>query len=123
MINNYPAASDIVNASATSTTAGLVTVPAGRWLTANIVLSGNIVGAGPATPRVTYTVPGGSGGAPGTGAVLHQLSLGGVVGVASQDSATMEIDVYGGSSGAGCTLDFNTGGASNASVVINGFLI
>lgn len=122
MINATPSSGDIVNASVTATTSGVVTVPGTRWLTANICISATLTGLGTATPRVTYTVPGGtSNAAPANGSVLHGLSVASVVGVSAQDSETMEVLVYGGDNG--CTLDFNLGGASNARCTINGFLL
>lgn len=122
MISALPASSDIINGSATATTTGIVTVPGGRWFTADISISGTLTGAGTATPHVTYVVPGGTSGAgPANGSVLHRLSIGSVLGVSTQDSNTTEILVYGGDNG--CTLDFNSGGATDVSVTINGFLV
>lgn len=122
MINVFPHASDIINASATTTSTGIVTIPGGRWLTADIFISATFTGVGAANPKVTYTVPGGTtGAAPATGSILHQLSLTSLVGVAAVDSGMTEIIVYGGTNG--CTIDFNIGGSSSASVTINGFLI
>src|SRR5690349_18106195 len=122
MINLFPPASDLVNASATANTTSIVTIPGGRWFTADIQLSCSHTIAGTATPRVTYTVPGGtSGAAPANGSVLSRLSVTGLALSTVTDSNTTEILVYGGDNG--CTLDFNTGGASSASVTINGFLI
>lgn len=122
MIVAAPPASDIVNASATATTAGIVTVPGGRWLTANVQLSASHTVAGTAIPRVTYVVPGGtSGAAPANGSTLARLSITSLALTAICDSDTTEILVWGGDNG--CTLDFNTGGASSASVTVNGFLL
>jgi hypothetical protein len=122
MINVFPVSTDIIAASATATTAGIVTVPGGRWMTANIVLSGVISGVGTATPNVTYDVPGGtSGAAPANGTVLHEIVMGGLLGVINGTSCEHEIIVYGGNNG--CTLNFNLGGATSAICVINGFLI
>jgi hypothetical protein len=122
MIVAAPPASDIVNASATATTAGIVTVPGGRWLTANVQLSASHTVAGTAIPRVTYVVPGGtSGAAPANGSTLACLSITSLTLTTICDSDTTEILVWGGDNG--CTLDFNTGGASSASVTVNGFLL
>jgi len=122
MIVAAPPASDIVNASATATAAGIVTVPGGRWLTANVQLSASHTVAGTAIPRVTYVVPGGtSGAAPANGSTLARLSITGLALTTICDSDATEILVWGGDNG--CTLDFNTGGASSASVTINGFLL
>lgn len=122
MIVAGPPASDIINASATANTTGIVTVPGGRWLSADVQLSASHTVAGTAVPRVTYVVPGGtSDAAPANGSVLARLSITGLALTTICDSDTTEILVWGGDNG--CTLDFNTGGASSASVTINGFLL
>lgn len=122
MLGFAPAAADIVNAAATATTSSLVSVPGGKVLSAVVVISGSQSGLGTATPRLVYTVPGGtSGAAPGNGSILHRLSIGSVVGVSTQDSSMTEIVVHGGDNG--CTIDFNSGGAANVSVVISGILL
>lgn len=125
MIIAYPSPSDIVNANGTSTATGIITVPAGRWLTANVQISAHLTGVGPATPRVIYTVPGGAtNAAPPNASVVAELHLGGTLGVSVQDSNTTDILVYGGDAGGpSCTLDFNSGSATGVSYTISGFLI
>lgn len=119
MILATPAAADIINASATATTAGIVTVPGGRWFTANIQLSATISVAGNSSPTVTYVVPGGTtGAAPANGSVLAQVNVSGSTSAATD---TTEINVYGGNNG--CTLNFTAGAAGVSSVTINGMLI
>ncbi len=122
MILATPPNVDIVNYSGTASATGVVTVPGGRWLTANIQLSCSHTVAGTATPNVTYAVPSGTAGAaPTNGSTLARLSVTGLALTTITDSDTTEILVWGGDNG--CTLNFNTGGASSASVTINGFLI
>lgn len=122
MILASPPSVDIVNYSGTTTATGVVFIPGNRWLTADIQLSCSHTIAGTATPRVTYVIPGGtSGAAPASGSVLARLSVTGLALTTITDSNTTSILVYGGDNG--CTLDFNTGSASSASVTINGFLI
>lgn len=122
MILVAPPASDILCASAVATTAGIVSIPGGRWYTANVQIAASVALAATGTPRITYTVPGGtSGAAPANATVLARLSITGLALTTVSNSSTTEILVYGGDNG--CTLDFNTGGASSASVTINGFLI
>lgn len=122
MISAVPAASDIINASATATTAGIVTVPGGRWLTADVQLSAAVAVAGTATPSVTYVVPGGTtGAAPANGSVLARISSSGLLASASSVANTTEILVYGGDNG--CTINFTAGAAGVSSVTINGFLL
>lgn len=113
---------DIVNASATATTASIVTVPGGRWLTADVQLSASVAVAGTSSPSVTYVVPGGtSGAAPANGAVLARVTAAGLLAAASATTSMTEIYVYGGDNG--CTINFTAGAAGSSSVVINGFLI
>ena len=123
MINLFPHASDIINASSTSTSTGIVTVPGGRWFTADIQLSASVAALGATcTPVVTYHVPAGTSGAgPANGSVLARISVTGLLATSNSDSNMTEILVYGGDNG--CTLDFTAGAAGTSSVVINGFLI
>jgi hypothetical protein len=124
MIQVIPPASDIVNASATATTTGMVTVPAGRWLSADIQLSSSISVAGTSTPHLIYTIPGGvTNAAPASGSVLSRITLTGLSLTTVTDSNTTEILVYGGDTGGGCTLDFTAGASGTSSITINGFLI
>ena len=119
MISNTPSGSEILNGSATATTSALVSVPAGKWFTANIQLSAVQSGVGTAAPNVTWTATG-SGYGPTSGSVLSRLEVGGLLGIISSDSDTMEVLVYGGDTGG--QLNFNASGTTS-SCVINGFLI
>jgi hypothetical protein len=122
MIQVIPPAEDIINASATATTAGIVTVPGGRWLTANIQLSASVSALGNSNPTVTYVIPGGtSDAAPANGSVLARINVTGLSLTVVSDSDTTEILVYGGDNG--CTLNFTAGASGTSSVTINGFLI
>ena len=122
MINALPAASDIINASATATTTGIVTVPGGRVFTATVQLAASVSAAGTSVPTLTYVVPGGtSGAAPANGSILARLTLTGLNLTTVNDSDSTEILVYGGDNG--CTLNFTAGASGSSSIVINGFLI
>jgi len=122
MIQVNPSPSDIINASATSTTSGIITVPGGRWLSADVQLSASIALAGTAAPELTYHIPGGtSGAAPADGSVLARITLTGLALTTVSDSNTTEIFVYGGDNG--CTLNFTAGATGSSSITINGFLI
>lgn len=122
MIQALPPAADIVNASATSTTVGLVSVPGGRWLTADVQLAASVAVAGNSVPTLTFQVPGGtSGAAPAGGSVLARLTLVGLALTTVTESSTVSIHVYGGDNG--CTLDFTAGANGSSSCVINGFLL
>lgn len=122
MIQALPPASDIVNGSATSTTAGFVSIPGGRWLTASVQLAASVSAAGSSVPTVTFQVTGGtSGAAPADNSVLARLSLTGLSLTTVADSCSTEILVYGGDNG--CTLDFTAGATGSSSVTVNGFLL
>ena len=122
MIQSVPAAADIINASATATTTGIVTVPGGRWLTADVQLSTAVTVAGTSTPTVTYVVPGGTtGAAPANASVLARVTITGLALTEVAVANTTEIMVYGGDNG--CTLNFTAGAAGSSSVTINGFLL
>lgn len=119
MIANTPSGSEILNGSATATASGVITVPSGRWFTGNIQLSAVQSGLGTAAPNVTWTATG-SGFGPPNNSTICRLEVGGLLGVISSDSDTMEVLVYGGDSGG--QFNFNASG-STSSCVINGFLI
>lgn len=122
MILAAPTPSDIIGVSATATTTGIVTVPGGRWLTANIQLSASVSVLGNSNPTVSYVVPGGTtGAAPANGTVLARVNVTGLALTTVNETDTTEILVYGGDNG--CTLNFTAGAAGTSSVTINGFLI
>jgi hypothetical protein len=127
MILATPPAVDVLNASATATTAGLITVPLGRWFTGNVQLSTSVSVAGTSAPHVNYTVTGGTtGAAPATGSTLSRLTVTGLALTTVTSADTNEIFVYGGDpagGGTGCTIDFTAGATGSSSVTINGFLI
>lgn len=127
MILAAPTPSDCLNASATATTAGMITVPLGRWFTGNIQLSTSVAVAGTSVPHVNYTIQAGTTGAfPATGSILARLTVTGLALTTVTDSDTTEVLVYGGDpngGGTGCTLDFTAGASGSSSVTINGFLI
>jgi hypothetical protein len=119
MIVQTPGSSDIVNASATASNSTLVSVPAGRWFTADVQLSAVQTNAGTAAPSVTWTASG-SDFAPASGSTLARIEIGGLLGLTNSDSNTTEIFVYGGDSGG--VIGFNASGTVS-SCVINGILI
>lgn len=109
---------DFINGSATAT-GTVATIPADRYFSVSIQLSGSQSGAGTATPHVTYNTSGGTAFSPASGSVVAQLSITGLLGVVQGGHSTIDFSGYSGDNGA--TLVFNTGGAT-ASCVINGFL-
>lgn len=106
-----------VNGSRT-TTGTIVTLPANKYFSFDIQLSGAQSGAGTATPTVTFnsTSTGGTF-SPASGSVVSRLQVVGLLGVTSSDSSVVEFSGYTGDTGA--TLDFTASGT--CSVVVNGF--
>lgn len=123
MISAIPNASDIINYSGTASATGVVTVPGGRWLTADVQLSATVAGvAASSNPVVTYKIPGGtSGAAPANNSVLARVNATSLLATSTATSSMTEILVYGGDNG--CTLDFTAGANGTSSVTINGFLL
>ena len=111
---------DFINGSAIAT-GTVVTLPANRYFSMDIQLSSTHQGATTATPKVTYNTSGGVLFSPTTGSIVCQQKIAGLLAVAVQSDARIEFSGYTGSGGA--TLDFNTGGATVSSCVINGFLL
>lgn len=111
-----PGAGRIRNGSRT-TSGTIVTVPANHVLNATIFMAASISVAGSARPTVTVA---GTGGEPGDGAILHQLAMSGLALSTIVDHASMDVVVR--ANGTPLTLEFNTGGATMASVVVNGYV-
>lgn len=120
---NQVNAGDFINGSATATTSAIVTIPANRYFSVSIQLSANVTVAGAATPRVTWTTTSTGAGtfSPPTGSIVARLDMAGLALASLQGDGTVDFAGYSGNNGG--QLDFNIGGASGASCVINGFLI
>lgn len=124
MLNNPAQAvsTDFISASATATATNILSIPANRYFSVSIQMSANVTVLGTATPRVTWTTASTGGtNSPATGAIVARLSLSGLAAVSVQSDGTTEFAGYSGNNGG--QFDFNTGGASGASVTINGFLL
>lgn len=119
MIENNPSPSSILNGRRTSagTIAG-VSVPPGTTATFDITISGGITLAGTANPTVTLSTAGTSN--PANGAVVADLSLAGLALVSVAGSTYTEVCVANTDATHNVDLVFALGGASAASVVING---
>ncbi len=100
-----------------TTTGTILTIPAGSVWCGDIQISASISLAATATPRVTTA---GTNVAPG--GVISRLSLTGLALVTITDSNTITAIVMAPPENS-VTLEFNTGGASSASVVCNGVIL
>lgn len=119
MIATNPSPGDI-RCSTRTATGTIITVPAGRVFCGDIYIAASISVAGTGTPRVTVN-GGGTGVEPAASTIIHQLSMTGLALSTVAQAGKIEIVCRAGD--ADMTLDFNTGGASSASVTINGFLL
>lgn len=118
MINYMPSAGDLLNGSRT-TNGTIITIPAGRGWSGEILVSATAALAATVTPTVTVS---GVGADPDNGSIVHRLSITGLALTTVADSANIGCIVVA-PEGNAVTLEFNTGGATSASVVVNGFLL
>lgn len=116
-----PAPGDIVCGTRT-TNGAVVTVPKGRVFCADISIAASMTLAATATPRVTTAAAnGGTNIEPAAGTVVAQLSMAGLALTTIAQASTIAIVCR--AVDADIALNFDTGGASSASVTINGFLL
>lgn len=120
MIAVTPNATDILAASATATTASLITIPANHWFCGQIALSATAALAGTAAPTVTFT-PSGTGTGPTTTTVVARTVATGLLAASTSNSTVQDVVFYGGDSGA--HLDYTAAAAGSSSCVIHGFVI
>jgi hypothetical protein len=123
MLVATPPTADVINASATAGTVAIVTVPAGRWLTATVqqCINENLAGTG--TASLIYQTTDVQA-APADNSVLARVQLTGLTLTEAAVTSTQEIFVYGGDpNGSGSTIDYVVSGTTSNSIVINGFLI
>lgn len=118
MIAYNPSEGDIL-CSTRTTTGTIITIPAGRVWSGNLVISASVTALATATPRVSTS---GTNVEPASGTIIHQLSISGLAALVATDSATTEVVVRA-PAGNSVTLEFNTGGATSASVSATGFLL
>lgn len=114
------ATTDFISKTVTATTTGFLSIPADRYFSFDVMISGSQAGAGTATPHVTLNnTANGSPYTSGSG-IVAQLSITSLVGVNASSTGTIEVVGYAGDTGA--TLDFNLGGAT-ATCTVNGFIL
>jgi len=101
-----------------STNGTILTIPPNSFFNGSCAISGSITLAGSATPRVTVA---GNAVEPAAGAIVHQVAFAGLLAGIGSGGTPQELIIKTGAEAA--TLEFNTGGASIASVTINGYLV
>lgn len=118
MFPGSPNSSEIICSSHT-TTGTLITVPAGKWYTGNLSLTGATSVAGNCFPTVTTS---GTNVSPATGTVISRLTLTGValLGPVS-DSNDTEIIILA-PAGNDVTLEFTAGAVGTSSATVNGYI-
>ena len=101
-----------------TTTGTMITVPAGRYLTANVLLSGSISVAGTSIPTVSVS---GTNSVPASGTVLARMNLTGLALTTVTGTAETEILVYAPPEN-DVTIEFTAGATGTNSASINGFI-
>jgi hypothetical protein len=101
-----------------NTTGTLVTVPAGKFLTANVVLSASISVAGTSIPTVSTA---GVNPTPDAGSVMVRLNLTGLALTTVADSVETEIVVAAPPEN-DVTVEFTAGASGTSSASLNGFI-
>lgn len=114
------ATTDFIAASVSATTTGFLSIPANRYFSVDIQISGSQSGAGTATPTVTFNNTAAGSPATSGSVVAARLSITGLLGIVASDADSKTFSGYSGSSGA--TFDFSLGGGT-ASCTVSGFLL
>lgn len=117
MFNGQPG-SDEIFCNTRTTTGTMVTVPAGKWYTADLTISATVAVAGASNPTVTVN---GTDSAPTAGTVVGRINLAGLALSTVSDCATFGILVKA-PSGNSVTLDFTAGANGTSSATINGYI-
>lgn len=117
MFDGAPNAQEIVGTTRT-TTGTLVTVPAGKWLTANVTLSASLTLAGTSTPTISTL---GTNAAPASGSVIHRINVVGLALATISDSCSTSIIVLAPDEN-DVTVEFTAGAAGTSSASISGFI-
>jgi hypothetical protein len=120
MILAQPYPADIVNYHGTAGATSVVSIPAGRWLTASVQMSINENLAGTGSVSLVHKTTD-VHAAPANNSVVANLQLTGLALTEFALANTTEIFVYGGDNGS--TLDYTVTGTTSNSITINGFLI
>lgn len=117
MFTGMPNSSEI--ACATRSTSGtMVTVPAGRWYTGDLLLSATVSVAGASQPVVTVN---GVNAAPATGTVIGRINLAGLALTTISDTGMFGVIVKAPPEN-DVTIDFTVGANGVSSATLNGFI-
>jgi hypothetical protein len=117
MFAGLPDAVDVAGLTRT-TTGTLITVPAGRAFTGDLVLSASVSVAGTSNPTVSTS---GTGAAPVSGTVLSRLNLNGLALTTVADSVAHEVFVVATTND--ITIEFTAGATGTSSASLHGYFI
>lgn len=117
MFDGGPSASEIL-CNTVSATGTVITVPAGKWYTCDILLSATVSAIGTSSPAVTVN---GTNAAPAAGTVVARINASGLLASATAPAATVGLVVKAPDENS-ITLDFTAGASGTSSVTINGFI-
>jgi hypothetical protein len=117
MIDHSATVSQVICGSR-STSGTIITIPADSVWCGDLFISASITVAATATPTITLS---GNNAGPADGTVVHRLSITGLNLTTVTGSGRIELVVSTGANSV--TLEFNTGGATSAACVANGFTL
>jgi len=106
-----------IRSSTRTTTGTLITIPAGKFFTGNVLLSAQLTAAGTSQPVVTVA---GTSSTPASGSTIARINVGGLLAVAISDTGETEVLVYADSEDV--TLEFTAGASGTSSCSVNGFI-
>lgn len=118
MINEFPDISDVVGGTLTAS-GTLVTIPAGRRFTANLLLSGSVAVAGNSISTVATS---GTNAAPASGSVVARLNLVGLALTTVAGSVSHEILVMAPPENS-ITLEYTAGANGTNSCSFSGYFL
>jgi len=117
MFQGSPSAEEVFCATRT-TTGTLVTIPAGKWYTADVSISASTSVLGASNPVVTVN---GTNAAPASGTVVARLNINGLALTTVNGSMTIPVIVRSPSEN-DVTIDFTAGASGTSSATINGYI-
>jgi hypothetical protein len=109
---------DEIRCASLTTSGNLVTIPAGKWYTGTITISGAITVAGANNPTVSIS---GTDASDPDGTVIARMTLQGLALTALASSTTTDVIVKAGAND--ITLVYTAGAAGTGSVTCNGYLM
>ena len=107
----------MLNGSRT-TTGTLVTIPAGKWFTGDLVMTASVAAVGSSAPTVTTS---GTNVAPAAGSVVGRLNVSGLLAAVGSQTMSTEVLILAPDEN-DVTLEFTAGAAGASSATVNGYV-